>query len=317
MGKKEVTMSDKLNKAIEGLFDEVNKVVIGMESLKELLLVAAISGGHILIEGPLGTAKTTVARTFAEALGGVFKRIQFTPDMLPSDVTGFYLYTLNGESRFVEGPVFANVLLLDELNRTTPRTQSALLEVMQEGKITIEGKDHILPEPFIVIATQVEHGAEGTYPLTDVQSDRFMLNAESFYPTHDDEKKIIERIDFLEKPEVAQVTDPETLLELRETVRKIHVSIEMEDYIVDLVNGIRYNNDVVGGVGPRATISLYKGSRALAILEKREYVIPDDVKKLIVPTLRHRIRLRPEAEMGGVISEDIINKVLQEVAVPK
>lgn len=310
-------MPDKLNKVIDGLFDEVNKVVIGMESLKELLVVAAISGGHILIEGPLGTAKTTVARTFAQALGGVFKRIQFTPDMLPSDVTGFYMYTLNGESRFIEGPVFANVLLLDELNRTTPRTQSALLEVMQEGKITIEGVDHILPEPFIVIATQVEHGAEGTYPLTDVQSDRFMLNAESFYPTHEDEKKIIERIDFLEKPEVTQVTDPKTLLDLREAVRNIHVSAEVEDYIVDVVNGVRYSDDVVGGVGPRATISLYKGARALAFLDKREYVIPDDLKRLIVPTLRHRVRLRPEAEMDGVIPEDIINKVLEEVAVPK
>ena len=310
-------MPDKLNKVIEGLLNEVNKVVIGMENLKELLVVAAISGGHILIEGPLGTAKTTVARTFAQALGGVFKRIQFTPDMLPSDVTGFYMYTLNGESRFIEGPVFANVLLLDELNRTTPRTQSALLEVMQEGKITIEGVDHILPEPFIVIATQVEHGAEGTYPLTDVQSDRFMLNAESFYPTHEDEKKIIERIDFLEKPEVTQVTDPKTLLDLREAVRNIHVSAEVEDYIVDVVNGVRYSDDVVGGVGPRATISLYKGARALAFLDKREYVIPDDLKRLIVPTLRHRVRLRPEAEMDGVIPEDIINKVFEEVAVPK
>jgi len=170
-------MQDKLHKIVDGIFDEINKVVIDMDDLKELLVAAAISGGHILIEGPLGTAKTTVARTFAQSLGGLFKRIQFTPDMLPSDVTGFYLYTLNGESRFVEGPVFTNVLLLDELNRTTPRTQSALLEVMQEGKVTIEGEDRLLPEPFIAIATQVEHGAEGTYPLTDVQADRFMFNA--------------------------------------------------------------------------------------------------------------------------------------------
>ncbi|MFC1978770.1 AAA family ATPase [Chloroflexota bacterium] len=310
-------MPDKLNKVMDGLLEEVNKVVIGMESLKELLMVAAFSGGHILIEGPLGTAKTTVARTFAQALGGVFKRIQFTPDMLPSDVTGFYLYTLNGESRFIEGPVFANVVLLDELNRTTPRTQSALLEVMQEGKITIEGVDHIMPEPFIVIATQIKYGAEGTYPLTDVQSDRFMLNAESLYPTHEDEKKIIEAIDFLEKPEVAQVTDPQTVLNIREEVRNIHVSAEVEDYMVDLVNGVRYSSDVVGGVGPRATISLYKGARAIAFIDKREYVIPDDVKRLVIPTMRHRIRLRPEAEMDGVIPEDIISKVLEEVVVPK
>ena len=310
-------MSGKLNKVIDGLSDEVNKVVIGMESLKELLLVAAISGGHVLIEGPLGTAKTTLARTFAQALGGVFKRIQFTPDMLPSDVTGFYLYTLNGESRFIEGPVFANILLLDELNRTTPRTQSALLEVMQEGKITIEGTDHIMPNPFMVIATQLAYGAEGTYPLTDVQSDRFMLNARSSYPSREDEKKIIEHIDFLEKPEVIQVSKPETLLDIREAVRKIHVSSGVEDYIVDLVNGVRYNNDVVSGVGPRATIALYKGARALAFMDEREYAIPDDVKNLVVPALRHRLHLRPEAEMDGVMPEDILNKVLEEVAVPK
>jgi len=310
-------VQDKLNKIIGALFDEVNKVVIGMEDIKELLMVTAISGGHVLIEGPLGTAKTTLARTFAATLGGVFKRIQFTPDMLPGDVTGFYLYTLDGESRFVEGPVFANVLLLDELNRTTPRTQSALLEVMQEGKVTIEGKDHIMPQPFMVIATQVGHGSEGTYPLTDVQSDRFMFNVQSFYPTHEAEKDIIERIDYLEEPEVAQITNPQMLLDIRKAVRKVHVSAEVENYIVDLVNGVRYSSNVVGGVGPRATIALYKGARALAFMDKREYVIPDDVKKLVIPTLRHRARLRPEAEMDGVIAEDIINKILVEVAVPK
>ncbi|MBT3362535.1 MAG: MoxR family ATPase [Chloroflexi bacterium] len=310
-------MKDKLQDTVDGLLNEVSKVVIGLDALKKLMVAAAISGGHILIEGPLGTAKTTVAKTFARALGGEFKRIQFTPDMLPTDVTGFYLYTLDGQSRFIDGPVFANVLLLDELNRTTPRTQSALLEVMQEGKVTIEGKDHVVPQPFIVIATQVELGGEGTYPLTDVQVDRFMFNAESYYPTHEDEKRIIDSIDFLEGPEVAQITDPKTILALREEVRKVHVSAEVEDYIVHLVNGVRYSNDVVGGAGPRATIALYKGARAFAYMDRREFVIPDDVKDLVLPVLKHRIHLRPESEMDGVVPKDIINKVLQEAAVPK
>jgi MoxR-like ATPase len=310
-------MPDRLHKVIDELISEVNKVVIGMDSLKQLVLACVISGGHILIEGPLGTAKTTLARTFAQAVGGVFKRIQFTPDMLPSDVTGFNLYTLDGQSRFIEGPVFANVLLLDELNRTTPRTQSALLEVMQEGKVTIEGKDYVLTRPFIVIATQVEHGAEGTYPLTDVQADRFMFNAESHFPSHEDEKNIIERIDYLEEPQVAQITDMKTVADLVEAVRKIHVSNEIEDYIIDLVNGIRSSDEVVGGVGPRATISLYKGVRALAYIDEREYVIPDDVKKIIIPAMRHRVRVRPESEMDGVTPEDIINSVLDGVKIPK
>ncbi|MFC1951169.1 AAA family ATPase [Chloroflexota bacterium] len=310
-------MQDKLQKIVDEIINEINKVVIGMDDLKQLLVAAAISGGHILIEGPLGTAKTTMAHTFAKTLGGIFKRIQFTPDMLPSDITGFYLYTLNGDTHLVEGPVFSNVLLLDELNRTTPRTQSALLEVMQEGKVTIEGKDHVIPEPFIAIATQVEHGAEGTYPLTDVQADRFMFNAESHYPDREAEKKILEKIDLLEKPSVSQVADPTKLLDIKEEVKKIHVSDQIEDYIINLVNTVRYNNDVAGGVGPRATISMYKGARAMAFMDRRDYVIPDDVKKLVIPTLRHRSRLRPEAEMEGLTPEDVINKAISEVAVPK
>jgi MoxR-like ATPase len=317
MEDKEVIMSDRLHKVIDELLSEVNKVVIGMDNLKQLVLACVISGGHILIEGPLGTAKTTLARTFAQAVGGVFKRIQFPPDMLPSDVTGFNLYTLDGQSRFIEGPVFSNVLLLDELNRTTPRTQSALLEVMQEGKVTIDGKDYVLAKPFIAIATQVEHGAEGTYPLTDVQADRFMFNAESHFPSHEDEKNIIERIDDLEQPNVTQITDMKTVLDLIDAVRKVHVSSEIEDYIIDLVSGVRSSDEVVGGVGPRATIALYKGVRALAYMDAREYVIPDDVKKIVVPAMRHRVRIRPENEMDGVTPEAVINNVLDGVKVPK
>ena len=310
-------MQEKLQKVLAEIIDEINKVVIGMDDLKQLLVAAAISGGHILIEGPPGTAKTTLAHTFAVALGGIFKRIQFTPDMLPSDITGFYMYTLNGDSRFIEGPVFCNVLLLDELNRTTPRTQSALLEVMQEGKVTIEGKDHIIPQPFIAIATQIKHGAEGTFPLTSVQADRFMFNAESHYPSQEAEKEILQRIDFLEKPAVSRVADPATLLDIRKEVNTIHVSEQIENYIISLVNTIRYNDDMAGGVGPRATISLYKGARALAFMDKRDYVIPDDVKRLAIPALKHRMQLRPEAEMNGSTPEELINKTLSEVAVPK
>lgn len=309
---------ERLYEIIDKVRDEVSKVVVGMKSLKELLLIAVLSGGHIFIEGPTGTAKTTIARMFAQALGGRFKRIQFTPDMLPSDVTGFYVHTLDGSSRFIPGPIFANVVLADELNRTTPRTQSALLEAMQEGQVTVEGETHVLPQPFLVIAAQLKYGAEGTYPLTELRVDRFMLRAESSYPSHEVEKQIIQRVDFLENPEVTQViSSPEEVFQLRQAVSSVFVSGEIEDYIIRVVNQIRYDRDVLGGVSPRATMSLYKGVRAVAFLEHRDFVIPDDVKKLALPILWHRVQVRPEAEMDGITPQDIINRALEEVAVPK
>ncbi len=297
--------------------DEVSRVVISKEREKEILMVAILCGGHILIEGPVGTAKTSLARTFAQVIGGEFKRVQFTPDMLPADVTGFYLYTLEGESRFVPGPVFANILLADELNRATPRTQAALLEAMQEGQVTIEGKTHLLPRPFMVIASQLPYGGEGTYPLTDAQVDRFMFRALSTYPSEEEEREVIGRIDYLERPDVKAVIAPDELLRLQGEVRSIHVSEKVRDYIVSLARALRYHRDVLLGPSPRASIALYKGSRALAYLEGRDFVLPDDVKRLLQPALMHRIRLRPEAEMEDITPEMVIDRVAEEVAVPK
>ncbi len=309
--------NEKLYEIVEKVREEVSKVVVGLEELKELILVAFLSGGHILIEGPAGTAKTTVAKCFAQALGGEFKRIQFTPDMLPSDVTGFYMHTIEGGSKFVPGAIFANVVLADELNRTTPRTQSALLEAMQEGRVTVEGETHVLPQPFLVIATQLKYGAEGTYPLTEVQADRFILRAESGYPSHEVEKQIIARVDFLENPEVAEVIDPQGVFQLRQAVGDVFVSGEIEDYIIALLSEIRQDGDVLGGVGPRASMSLYRGTRALAFLEHRDFAIPDDVKRLTLPVLWHRVQIRPEAEMDGITPRDVIERTLERVAVPK
>lgn len=299
------------------ILGEVSKVVVGKDDIKEVLLIALLSGGHVLIEGLTGTAKTLLARTFAQVIGGEFKRIQFTPDMLPADVTGFYMYTPGGESKFIQGPLFANMVLADELNRTTPRTQAALLEAMQERQVTIEGKTHPLPNPFMVIGSQLPYGSEGTYPLTEVQVDRFMFRAWSGYPTKEEEDKVIERIDYIEEPDVTVVTTLEEVLTLQQAVKKVYVSEKVREYIVSIVDYARRDSDVLTAPSPRATISLYKGSRALAYLQGRDYVIPDDVKKLVPAALEHRIRVKPEAEMEDITPKSIVERVIKEVPVPK
>ena len=299
------------------ILDEVSKVVVGKEDAKEILLIALLSEGHVLIEGMTGTAKTLLARTFAQVIGGEFKRIQFTPDMLPADVTGFYMYTPSGESRFIPGPVFVNVLLTDELNRATPRTQAALIEAMQERQVTIEGKTHPLPKPFIVIASQMPYGATGTYPLAEVQVDRFMFRAWSEYPTREEEEEVIGKIDYIEEPDISVVARLEDVLGLQRLVKKVYVSEKVRRYIVDLVTHVRRDPDVLIGPSPRASIALYKGSRALAFLQQRDYVIPDDVKKLAFQALEHRIRVKPEAEIEDVTPKAIVERALKETPVPK
>lgn len=300
------------------ILGEVSKVVIGKEDIKETLLIALLSEGHVLIEGLTGTAKTLLARTFAQVIGGEFKRIQFTPDMLPADVTGFYLYApLSGRSQFVSGPVFANIVLTDELNRTTPRTQAALLEAMQERQVTIEGKTHPLPRPFMVIASQLPYGFEGTYPLTEVQADRFMFRAWSGYPNKEEENQVIEKIDYIEEPGIRVVATLKEVLGLQQAVKKVYISDKVREYIVTLVDRARQDPDVLIGPSPRASISLYKGSRALAFLQERDYVIPDDVKRLALPALEHRIRVKPEAEMEDITPRVIIERMLKEAPVPK
>ena len=312
-----MTEREKLAKLSERILAELSKVIIGKDELKRILLIALLAGGHVLIEGLPGTAKTKLARTFAEVIGGKFKRIQFTPDMLPADITGFYLYSPDGSSRFIEGPIFANVLLADELNRATPRTQSALLEAMQEYQVTIERETYQLSRPFMVIATQQEAGAEGTYPLSNVQVDRFLLRSLSRYSSKEEEKEVIVNIDQIDEPQIERVTSLEELNEAQELVKKVHVSSEVVEYIVSLVEALRADSDVDSGPSTRAGIALYKCSRALALLDGRDFVIPDDIKYLAYPALQHRIRIRPEAEMDEVTPRIILERVLEKVPVPK
>ena len=305
------------NPIIKRIVSEVSKYIVGMKDVIELMLIAMLTEGHILLEGPPGTGKTLLAKTFAGAIGGTFKRIQMTPDLLPADILGTVYYDMaTGSWKLKKGPIFANVVLVDELNRATPKAQSALLEAMQETQVSIEGSTIKLPRPFLVIATQIPYGGEGTYPLTDVQIDRFAYSINLTYPARDEELEIIARIDELEHPNVRPVTSPSDLEVLIEQVKAVKVSDPVKKYILDIVGKLRGAEEVSAGPGPRASIWLYKGSRAAAFLEGRSYVIPDDVKRMAVPVLAHRLKLKPEYLADNVTSINVVLRILEEVEVP-
>jgi MoxR-like ATPase len=308
---------EKRQAILKSIIAEVSKVVVGKDDIKELLLLALLSQGHVLIEGLPGTAKTTIARTFACAIGGKFKRVQGTPDMLPSDILGFYLYRPDGSSTLMPGPIFANVLLADELNRTTPRTQSALLESMQEQQVTIERETHKLGQPFIVIASQVPYGGPGTSQLSEVQTDRFMFRTWSGLASLEEENQILRDIDIITEQAITAVTMPEEIVSLQQEVRKVYIADSIRHYILEIIDNLRHHQDTLMGLSTRAGIALLKGARARAFVQERDFVIPDDVKTLLVPALSHRLQISPEAEMEEINTESIINEVASRVAVPK
>ncbi|MFC2002715.1 AAA family ATPase [Chloroflexota bacterium] len=308
---------NKKGQILDKIITEISKVVIGKEEVKEILQVALLSQGHVLIEGLPGTAKTTLARTFAQATGTTFKRIQCTPDMLPADILGFTFYHPDGSSELILGPIFANVILADELNRTTPRTQTALLEAMQEQQVTIERETHHLESPFLVIATQLSYGSAGTFPLSEVQLDRFMFRIWSAHPTPQEEDQILRDIDRISAPHVSLVTASADIILLQQEVKKVHVADNIRQYIIAILDNSRHQQDLLIGPSPRGGVALFKGSKALAFIQGRDFVIPDDVKRLLVPTLHHRLQISAEAEMDNVTPEAIIDKIAAEVPVPK
>ncbi|MCL4346891.1 MAG: MoxR family ATPase [Candidatus Thermoplasmatota archaeon] len=304
----------------EQILDEIEKSVIGKKNVLTAMLTAIFASGHILIEDLPGLAKTLIARNLSAAVGCNFRRIQFTPDLLPSDVTGANIFDRRtGEFRLRKGPLFTNMLLADEINRAPPKTQAALLEAMQEGQATIEGETHVIEPPFIVIATQNPIEYEGTYPLPEAQLDRFMVRIAVGYPGRAEEAEILRRRRERRREEqcAEEVIDRETLLEIQKTTETIHVSDDVQDYIVDIIRSTRNHRSVETGASPRGTLALMRLSMASACMKGRDFVIPDDVKEFAVFALAHRIILKPDPWLRGMKAESIISEVLEKTAVPR
>jgi MoxR-like ATPase len=296
--------------------ENVERVIVGKHEAIELLMVALLCEGHVLIEDVPGVGKTMLARSMAVSLGGQFKRLQCTPDLLPNDVTGVSIFNQQTSAfEFRPGPVFVNILLADEINRATPRTQSALLEAMQEQQVTVDGTTHSLPKPFLVIATQNPIEYEGTFPLPEAQLDRFLMRLSVGYPVFADEKTLLTHLQ-REHPinAIRPVVDSGLIPELQKKIWEVHVDETLQDYIVRLVASTRSHPDLTLGASPRASLALFKTAQALAALRGRDHVIPDDIKYLVPVTLTHRLIVSPEAELRGRNPAAIIADILGNTA---
>jgi len=308
----------KLYKIPEKILDNASKIIVGKRDVLEAMLVAMLSEGHVLLEGMPGVGKTLIAKTLTQLIGGEFRRIQMTPDLLPADIIGTNIYNPQ-TSKFIlkKGPIFANTILIDELNRASPKTQSALIEAMQERQVTIEGQTLPLPTPFLVVATQTPYEIAGTYPLSEVQIDRFAISINITYPNPEEEIEILSRIDYIERAEPEPVATPYEIINLIVETRKIHVADKIKQYIIELVNTIRNNPYIKMGPSPRASIWLMKTARAYALLNQRNFIIPDDIKKLAPLVIPHRISLTTEAETEEITPQQIIQEALEQTPVPK
>jgi len=298
---------------LQAALTEIGRVYIGPEELVEVLAVALLAPGHVLLEGVPGVAKTTLVKSFARLLGCDFRRIQFTPDLLPADITGTYILDLP-TNRFVlrKGPIFCNILLGDEINRAPAKTQSALLEAMGEQQVTIEGLTQRLPEPFLVLATQNPVEQEGVYPLPEAQLDRFFAKVHVGYPEAEQEVTIL-RTHQREVAPVPLLFSAETVLRLRRAVEGVHVEEALLDYIVRLVRATRDHERIALGASPRAALALLRGAKALALLRGRTFVLPDDIQLLLLPVLRHRLILTPEGELAGSTADDLLEELRLEI----
>lgn len=319
-------MSDTrlLAEAYERLQAEVQRVIVGQEATFQQALCAVLADGHVLLEGVPGIAKTLLVRVLAQTVGLEFRRVQFTPDLMPSDLIGTTIFdTRSGEFRVRTGPIFANIVLADEVNRTPPKTQSALLEAMEERRVTIDGVPHPLPQPFMVFATQNPIEYEGTYPLPEAQLDRFLLKIVMDYPSEEEERAVLRlhnegfRSHRLEEAGIQTVLQADELECCRAIVRQIQVSDAVRDYILQIVRRTRQNEYLLVGASPRAGVALLLVSKALAGLRGREFVTPDDVKQMVLPVLRHRLILKPEAEVEGLNADRILMTLLEAVPVPR
>jgi MoxR-like ATPase len=298
---------------------EVERAVVGKRALLEMMMASMLAGGHILLEDFPGLGKTLVARSFSKVLGLEFKRIQFTPDLLPGDITGGYVFNRTKNTfELRRGPLFANIVLADEINRASPKTQSALLEAMQEGQVTIEGETLPLPVPFLVLATQNPIEYEGTFPLPEAQLDRFMLKLTVGYPSMEEEKLILRRRRERRQDEVVlrEITTDKQVLEMRESVETIHVDPDLENYIALLVHATRADRRVAVGASPRGSLAFLKIARANAAIANRDFITPDDIKRYAVAVLGHRVILQPEYWMSRQVTDEVIRDTLERTPVP-
>ena len=308
----------EIEKTLQSIREAVARAVVGKGEAVDLILTALLCGGHVLIEDVPGVGKTTLVRALAAALGLSFRRIQFTPDLTPSDVTGFTLVDLRtGETRRVEGAVMRQLILADEINRTGPKTQSALLEVMQEGQVTVDGETVPVPRPFLVLATQNPLGLAGTYPLPEAQLDRFLLCVHMGYPAPGEEVRILDLARGGTRPEdLPAVTSAQEILEMQRSCREVKTAEAVKQYVVRIAEETRRDRNVSLGASPRASLMLLTASMAWALLHGRDYVLPDDVQRLAVPVLAHRIRLKAQAGYQQKSAEDVVRAIVGSLRVP-
>lgn len=313
---------DNLKESVAQIKQQLSKVIVGQENFIELLIVGLLTNGHILIEGVPGIAKTLTAKLFAKSLKTGFSRIQFTPDLMPSDILGTSVLNMkSSEFEFKPGPVFSNIVLIDEINRAPAKTQAALFEVMEERQITIDGKEYLMDAPFMVLATQnpIEH--EGTYALPEAQLDRFLFKIEVDYPTQNEELEILkghhQRKGNLPETTIDPVLNPEELNNLKKQIQDIIIEEKLLEYITKLVGKTRNHPHLFLGASPRASIAIMNGAKAMAAINGRDFVIPEDIRKMLQPVLIHRILLSPEREMEGMLPKDVIEMISKSVEIPR
>ena len=313
---------EKVTSAVKRVREEIHKVVVGQDDMIDLLIIGLITGGHVLVEGVPGIAKTLTTKLLAQSMATDFSRIQFTPDLMPTDVVGTAVYNMKtSDFTFNPGPIFSNIILIDEINRAPAKTQSALFEVMEEAQVTVDGVTHKMDYPFFVIATQNPIEQEGTYKLPEAQLDRFLFRIKLTYPTLVEEISILDRFkgDFA-GAQAKQIQSVLTLAELkvcREIIERVLIKDELIQYIAKFVHNTRNNGDLFLGASPRASLSIMKAAKAQAAMEGRDFVTPDDIKEVAYPVLNHRIILTPEREMEGYTNEDIVKDIIEKIEVPR
>jgi len=312
----------ELQKKVEIIRAEIAKVIVGQTHIIDLLLTAILADGHVLLEGVPGVAKTLTAKLLAKIMSINFSRIQFTPDLMPSDVIGTSIFKLKtSEFEFRQGPIFSNLVLIDEINRAPAKTQAALFEVMEERQITFDGKTYTLPPPFLVLSTQNPIEQEGTYRLPEAQLDRFMFKLKIDYPNLEQETEILEmannRKSKAQLSDIAAVLSGEEIMDYRKTIKEIHVEKKLLSYIAQIINRTRNNHALYLGASPRASLAILNASKAYAAIYGRDFITPEDIKFLAAPALRHRVMLTPEKEIEGIGVEDVINQITQSVEVPR